>query len=47
MYTVCREQLIFTCRGGSLGNVRDAIVLRMTDFLSPDDFKCLQNSPIM
>ena len=42
--TVCREQLIFTCRGGSLGNVRDAIVLRTTDFLSAGDFNCLQHT---
>ena len=45
IHTVCRKQLIFTCRGGSLGKVRDATVLRMVDFLPPDDFNCLQHSP--
>jgi len=43
LLTVCWEQLIFTCCGGSLGNVRDAIGFRMTDFFSPGDFNCLQH----
>ena len=41
--TVCREQLILTCLGGSLGNVSDAIGFRMMDFVSPGDFNCLQH----
>ena len=47
LHTVCREQLIFICDAGSLGNVRDAVVLRMTCFLSADDFSCLQHATNM
>jgi len=45
LHTVCSEQLIFICDAGSLGNVRDAVVLRMICFLSADDFSCLQHAP--